>query len=487
MNVFRAEIDDGVAEFVRGSRSTSATRILASSPTADPLLLDRLCAVKPARAVGSREDFDLFYLESVLVSTGWNLNDDVFDPAEVWVARRSPEDKQLNYEHDCSQIVGHMTSAHAATDDENLTPLPDDLPFDDVPEKFHVVTSGVLYKFWDKEDLQKRMDEILAAVASGELSVSMECLFKGFDYALMGRDKVSRIVARNEQTAYLTKHLRAYGGTGRYGEYRVGRVLRNITFSGKGLVKKPANPDSVILPPEGYSPSKAEFLRSFGERVYVPQTGKRENTMTPEQLQAEVDRLRAENAKLQEGAAAELKAKAAKSDELLAKASDEIKSLNDRLSASEKKLAETENSLADALAEVKSLHAEKTLAARVAKVKAELEFSDEDAAKFVETNAGLTDELFDAQVKVIAKALSVKLPPKGTPAPNPPKGTPAQEPPRSTGSEVDAQGEKNADAVDLEAGKASAPALTPVPPPAGVSDIQKEIAKYLGADLPEQD
>jgi hypothetical protein len=38
---------------------------------------------------------DLYYIDSILVSTGWNLNDDVFNNAQVWVARATPEDKQF--------------------------------------------------------------------------------------------------------------------------------------------------------------------------------------------------------------------------------------------------------------------------------------------------------------------------------------------------------------------------------------------------------
>merc|ERR1711959_822172 len=38
-----------------------------------------------------------------------------------------------------------------------------------------------------------------------------------------------------------------YGGSGKYEGYTVGRLLRNIAFSGKGLVSNPANPRSVIL------------------------------------------------------------------------------------------------------------------------------------------------------------------------------------------------------------------------------------------------
>ena len=41
--------------------------------------------------------------------------------------------------------------------------------------------------------------------------------------------------------------MKAYGGKGEYENYKVGRVLRNITFSGKGFVDKPANDNSIIF------------------------------------------------------------------------------------------------------------------------------------------------------------------------------------------------------------------------------------------------
>ena len=75
----------------------------------------------------------------------------------------------------------------------------------------------------------------------------MECLFAGFDYALVDPDGNHKVLSRDEQSAFLTKHLRAYGGTGKYEGYTIGRALRNISFSGKGLVAKPANPRSIII------------------------------------------------------------------------------------------------------------------------------------------------------------------------------------------------------------------------------------------------
>jgi len=73
-------------------------------------------------------------------------------------------------------------------------------------------------------------------------------MFKGFDYGLINEATGEyKILSRSNQTSFLTKYLRSYGGTGKYDNYKIGRVLRNITFSGKGYVDKPANPDSIIF------------------------------------------------------------------------------------------------------------------------------------------------------------------------------------------------------------------------------------------------
>jgi hypothetical protein len=75
----------------------------------------------------------------------------------------------------------------------------------------------------------------------------MEALFKNFDYGVVYPDGNQQVIARQENTAFLTKHLRMYGGRGEYEGHRIGRVLRDITFSGKALVKNPANPGSIIF------------------------------------------------------------------------------------------------------------------------------------------------------------------------------------------------------------------------------------------------
>ena len=48
----------------------------------------------------------------------------------------------------------------------------------------------------------------------------MECFFKGFDYGLLNSETGEyKVLARNEETAFLTKYLRAYGGDGKHQNY----------------------------------------------------------------------------------------------------------------------------------------------------------------------------------------------------------------------------------------------------------------------------
>ena len=75
----------------------------------------------------------------------------------------------------------------------------------------------------------------------------MECFFTDFDGLIDKSTGAYKVLGRDNDSAYLTKYLKAYGGKGEYENYKVGRVLRNITFSGKGFVDKPANDNSRFL------------------------------------------------------------------------------------------------------------------------------------------------------------------------------------------------------------------------------------------------
>lgn len=203
------------------------------------------------------EQPDLLFMRSVLVSTGENKNDDVFISDEMWPARATPILKPVDWEHNTgreltpaeleqnpgkvvldNQTIGVMYNTY--TIDENGVVIDEakaSAADFQIPEKFHIVDEAVIWKGL-YPSVAKRIED---GAGNGTLFVSMEAWFTDYHY-LVG----NKVVARNEETAFLDKSLRANGGTGTFGSNRVRRVLRNITFGGKGIVARPANEPSVI-------------------------------------------------------------------------------------------------------------------------------------------------------------------------------------------------------------------------------------------------
>lgn len=242
---YEIEIEDGISESVKANNSIAFEMVAVESFAEEQKFTknkDNKTIAEIAIAENKNQE-DLYYLKSVLVSTGWNKNDDVFNPEEMWIARNTPEDKPFNLEHNQDIIIGHITGCYPANEDGS--PVQSDTP----PENYNIITSAVIYKEWENQEKKAQIENICSEIPNGSWFVSMEALFSNFDYAINDKTK-TRIVSRNNQTAFLTKYLKAYGGSGIYGDQKIGRVLRNIIFSGKGLVRKPANPDSVIFQTE---------------------------------------------------------------------------------------------------------------------------------------------------------------------------------------------------------------------------------------------
>jgi hypothetical protein len=243
MQIFQQEFDDGIADSIQASASISYASAL--EPCASDL------KSKHFKALASIDDSDLYYTQSILVSSSWNKNDDIFDKNEIWAARHSPEHKPTNLEHDEETIIGHIVSNYPITEDGIL--IDENTPIENLPEKYHILTGAVIYKSYTKPELQERTQKLIAEIENGTKYVSMECFFNGFDYGLINKNTGEyKVLARDNNTAYLSKYLRAYGGIGEHDNYKIGRVLRNITFSGKGYVDRPANPDSIIFSKDSF-------------------------------------------------------------------------------------------------------------------------------------------------------------------------------------------------------------------------------------------
>lgn len=484
--VFKAERDAGVADLVRGTASVAfATQLVPAAPFEIPGRAAASAAhIEAARA--RQGDFDLEYIKTRLVSTGMNLNDDYFDPVEVFAARATPEDKPINDNHDCARIIGHMVGNWVSGDDG--VAVADDCAVEDLPAKFHVDVGGVLYKRWAKADLQKHFDQILADVREGKKFVSMECLFRGFDYYVVDKAGAAKIIHRAEGTAFLTKHLRAYGGAGKFQDYEtVGRVLRNVVFSGKGIVDQPANPESVIF---ASAPPAAPAVYQL-----VTQTQESETSMATETetaLRAEIDELKK---KLVENDTKQIKASLDSANADKAKLEADLKAANDLAKAAADEHAKTKAELAKlaeahaaAQAELDKAKAEKKAADRLAAVKAAFAgISDEDAKAFADAVSELNDEKFAKHLETMAKFTPAKIAPKHTPAAAQPQSTDLPAPMAGSKAGAEAKPEEDAaaaaaDAAALETAQPEQPAHTVAGAADGVEIVRNQIGSFFGLE-----
>ena len=340
MKIYQSEIDDGLRDQVL-SNNTLAWDIMAESFT--PEVNMKSSAIEKIVAE-NKDQIDLYYLRSILVSTGWNKNDDVFHPQELWNARNTPEDKPFNFMHDERDIIGHITGNTVVDKDGNEIVSDDQLS-----DTFNILTTAVVYTEWSDSSQRDRMKKIVAEIEEGKWFVSMECLFPDFDYALIGEDGRTEVITRDEASAFLTKHLRAYGGDGQYDNYRVGRLLRNLSFSGKGLVSKPANPNSVILDRTGSLGSEnityaKEITLTESKSYFKEKEMSDSHEKQIDDLRAELAEAKAANEALQEKVAAEQQAefdaKISAFEATLAEKDEQISGFETQISEAEAKIAE---------------------------------------------------------------------------------------------------------------------------------------------------
>lgn len=404
VQIFKHEIDAGIADLVKASASISYCTE-ARNCKGDH---GKISAALNKALAENEGQTDLYYLESILVSTGWNKNDDVFLPQPTWEARATPEDKQFNFMHDENDIIGHITSSYVIDKDGNTLSGPE------TPDQFDIVTRAVLYNSWSNPENKERMEQIIAEIEEGKWFVSMECLFAGFDYALISTEGEAKLLARNDESSFLTKHLRAYGGTGEFEGYKVGRALRQISFSGKGLVNKPANPRSIIF----NSKSVAEFHVTSNEKTVSFHIGEKqmsdqilENQLA--QAKAELEAAKKENltmkASIEASKDAEVAAKISAFENTLTEKDEAIANLENTIKANQTRVAELEAALAKSQEELSAAmkdmdemkKKEKTQCRKAALIEAGIADTEVD-----ECLAGLldiNDESFNAVVAMFKK------------------------------------------------------------------------------------
>ena len=476
MKIYKHEIADGLGEIIQSHNKLTYASI--AEPLKDKTEQNVIASLlaKQDNTEASVGDEDLFFLKSILVSTGWNKNDDVFFPDQVWAARKTPEHKYLDVEHNAGDIIGHIIDSYVIDEDGNSVDENNGMP-----DNFHIVNGSVVYKHYPQHaDKVARALEIIEEIKAGEWCVSMECTFAGFMYALIGAEGDQYVIERNEETAFLTKHLRAYGGEGDYNGYKVGRGLLNINFTGKGIVRNPANPESIIF----------AAMTSFNGGQPTPEVVDLLNTKLEETVsndkETDVSETNATQIVALEKQVAELiqerdeaKNKLAKADiDALRASIEELKTVvatRDEEIATLKATAEQTTASVDELTKARDEAAEKASAAQAqldalaAEAKkadriAQLEGLSGDTEATYKKFADLSDEVFTEMVELLKAAVKVEETETDT----------EEESDETDASEDNADADLD-DAEETEAGDAAASVNTED----DAEDMQVALANYL--------
>lgn len=407
MKIYKQELLDGLSERIKSQASIAycAPAVLVDRVDDKNMRSMARDIINMVKASSNPNQVDLYYIKSVLVSTGWNKNDDVFDAGQTWAARSTPEDKQFNFMHNENDIIGHITGSYVVDRNGEKIEAADN----DVPSQFDIITEAVIYNSWTNPENRDRMQKIISEIEDGKWFVSMECLFAGFDYAVQDQGGNSRLITRSEESAFLTKHLRAYGGTGEYEGYKIGRSLRDISFSGKGLVSRPANPRSIIL-----DSSKAFSVK---EQSSISTVSKGDNNMSDTNLEKQL-------ADLQDGGVAssqekikteistdtlekEYAEKVSVLETSLAERDTAIKAFEDKVASLEETLAGKDKELSELSAAVKDMQKKEKNRTRKDKL-VSAGFEETEAEDSLVLYDALEDQAFEAIVAMYKKKMAKK-------------------------------------------------------------------------------
>lgn len=211
-----------------------------------PLRVETAALSKAAKALAlpAEEDRqpDLQYLTAIFVSSGMNKNGAVFLGSELCKASKTIAHKAVDIEHDERAIIGQITNSvymdHAGKLIDPCSFVGDKVKAADMMD-MDVAISAIIHK--------ARFPEIADQILNGEWMVSMEAYYRDYDV------KVGDLIIPRDQASQLGYDklvgsvVRVKDGKKELGFHLVGRVLRDITFCGVGIVKSPANERSVIL------------------------------------------------------------------------------------------------------------------------------------------------------------------------------------------------------------------------------------------------
>lgn len=397
MKIYPQEISDGLESLISDSTIAFTVGFNVKKTIEKPLY-------KAVASSGANPNqIDLLYLETILASTGMNENDDIFIASELLKARNTPIDKPFNYMHNESFIIGHITSARLVDRNQNPVDVSND---EDLPTDLDLITGSVIYKHYEDKAKADFIEELIEKIYNDEYFVSMECLLNNFDYGLIDAQGNQCIVPRTKETAHMSKCLRRYKGSGEFNGMRIGRVLRDYTFSGKGLVDNPANKRSHIL--------------SVANKQELEMAEKTENTLASATelvkvvAQAEYDAVKAELAEMKKAIASKVENEIESYKKAIASANVDLENSKNLSAEKDNKIAELEKAISEVSEakaalenELATIKADKIKAGRVAAL-VEVGVEQAKAQELTEKYFNFDDTLFSELVGVYTKANTTK-------------------------------------------------------------------------------
>lgn len=290
MKTFKKE--DSILDLVKNNKTNSEVTYLISNDLDRAVELVKACQGNAcAFAALKDKDYkitdDIMPISSILVTDIWNANNDVFTAEEIIKAARTPEFKPINWMHRGSEDtenenIGVMVNAQLVSGELpeiNYMSEEDAQEFDmggnTLSGGVHIKQDGLVWSQYFPTYASKLKN----GMENGNIYVSMECFFEDFGYCLRkDEDDTNPIfIDRTEATSRISKDLTAYGGSGttkyKGKKYQVGRWLKNIIFSGQGIVFEPANKRkgkilSIIIKDE--NKTRAEIVGSDPAAVNPP-------------------------------------------------------------------------------------------------------------------------------------------------------------------------------------------------------------------------
>ena len=413
-NFFECEVADGISELIMAQAAVHETcEIVRADKTPDFVIATNL------------EQPDLHYNKSLLVKTGFNRNWDFFPAMDTWLARATPVDKLVDIGHNREDIIGHQTEAVCIDDSGNIIEEAEYVANGTCPESFSIIDTDVIYLIRGTKEKTAEINTMLDEISKGEWWVSMEAKFANFDYitvpmvddAMKADMSKAELIERTEKTSHLSKYLRCYNSKANnvYEGKRIGRVLRQITFAGKGYVRVPANPTSAVYTFDGVKLSNkvskvkasltqaAEIVKkSASDLVYNNSEPLNKDIKMEEELKTVKAELATATAKLAK--ANEDAADADKAKKLL---EDEKAKVTHEADEAKKKLEEAQVELDKTKAELATIAAAKRFDGIVKKVKDTYKdkVDEAKAVAIAETLKGLDDKVVEANLAAVASTI----------------------------------------------------------------------------------